>query len=101
MIDNEFELRVEKYLGINEINTFNRPKHLNLKLTKDIDKVQFVETVKQAMGIHAADKIKFGIVGLHPCADLSIILMKLFHDCEEAKFINVVGCCYMKLSTEL
>lgn len=43
-------------------------------------------------------KFSFGIIGLHPCGDLASMLMNLFLKCSQAKFINLVGCCYMKLS---
>lgn len=42
----------------------------------------------------------FGIVGLHPCGDLGATLIKLFLSCKQAKFLNIVGCCYMKLTTK-
>lgn len=41
---------------------------------------------------------RFGIVGLHPCGDLASILINFFMQCPEAVFLNLVGCCYMKLS---
>ncbi|XP_029040773.2 methyltransferase-like protein 25B isoform X3 [Osmia bicornis bicornis] len=43
-------------------------------------------------------EIKFGLVGLHPCGDLAPILLKLYSSRDEAKFICIVGCCYMKLT---
>nr|XP_034172675.1 protein RRNAD1-like [Osmia lignaria] len=43
-------------------------------------------------------EIKFGLVGLHPCGDLAPILLKLYSSTDEAKFICIVGCCYMKLT---
>jgi len=42
----------------------------------------------------------FGLVGLHPCGDLAPTLLQLFSACEEAKFISIVGCCYMKMTTK-
>lgn len=48
--------------------------------------------------IEFRDNFSFGIIGLHPCGDLASILMNLFLNCSQAKFINLVGCCYMKLS---
>lgn len=41
---------------------------------------------------------KFGIIGLHPCGDLAVILLNFFLNCPQAKFVNLVGCCYMKLT---
>nr|CAD7397776.1 unnamed protein product [Timema poppensis] len=51
-------------------------------------------------GIHK-DDFKFGIVGLHPCGDLGPILLNLFDQCPSAMFINIVGCCYMKITPEI
>ncbi|KAL0113606.1 hypothetical protein PUN28_012633 [Cardiocondyla obscurior] len=42
----------------------------------------------------------FGIVGLHPCGDLAATLLKLYASQCEARFICIVGCCYMKLTLE-
>lgn len=47
----------------------------------------------------AMENFKFGIVGLHPCGDLASILMNFFLNCPQAVFVNLVGCCYMKLTT--
>ncbi|XP_076667976.1 methyltransferase-like protein 25B [Andrena cerasifolii] len=41
---------------------------------------------------------EFGLVGLHPCGDLAPLLLKLYSSRDEAKFICIVGCCYMKLT---
>lgn len=49
----------------------------------------------------SVNNFKFGIIGLHPCGDLATILMNFFLNCPQAKFVNLVGCCYMKLSTPL
>lgn len=46
----------------------------------------------------ALNNFKFGIIGLHPCGDLAAILLNFFLNCPQAKFVNLVGCCYMKLS---
>ena len=40
----------------------------------------------------------FGLVGLHPCGDLATTILRLYSNCEEANFICIVGCCYMKLT---
>ncbi|XP_001603138.1 protein RRNAD1 [Nasonia vitripennis] len=40
----------------------------------------------------------FGIVGLHPCGDLAASLLRLYANEESARFICIVGCCYMKLT---
>ena len=38
-----------------------------------------------------------GILGLHTCGDLGPILIRLFCQNPSAKFLQSVGCCYMKL----
>mgnify|MGYP004601456179 CR=1 FL=1 len=43
---------------------------------------------------------EFGLIGLHPCGDLAPILLKLYSSRSEAKFICIVGCCYMKLTIQ-
>ncbi|XP_015119248.1 protein RRNAD1 [Diachasma alloeum] len=40
----------------------------------------------------------FGLIGLHPCGDLAARLLKFYVGQASAKFISVVGCCYMKLT---
>ncbi|XP_011494298.1 PREDICTED: protein RRNAD1-like [Ceratosolen solmsi marchali] len=44
------------------------------------------------------EKNGFGLVGLHPCGDLASTLLRLYSTDERARFICIVGCCYMKLS---
>ncbi|XP_074098677.1 methyltransferase-like protein 25B [Cotesia typhae] len=41
----------------------------------------------------------FGFIGLHPCGDLAVTLLKLYVKQPNVKFITIVGCCYMKLTT--
>lgn len=50
---------------------------------------------------HLESDFEFGIIGLHPCGDLAAMLMNFFLQCPEAKFVNLVGCCYMKLTSPL
>jgi len=38
------------------------------------------------------------LTGLHPCGDLTPILMRLFKNLEQIKSLIFVGCCYNKLS---
>lgn len=69
------------------------PTHINLKLTKDITTSDFLTKIN-------CQQQDFGIIGLHPCGDLSPILIRHFVECSNAKFLNLVGCCFMKLSGE-
>lgn len=50
------------------------------------------------MNVADAPGFRFGIIGLHPCGDLASILTNFFLQCPEAAFLNLVGCCYMKLT---
>lgn len=68
------------------------PTHIDLKLTKDLTTEEFLERINCTQS--------FGIIGLHPCGDLSPILMRHFVGCDKAKFLNTVGCCFLKLSEE-
>lgn len=61
-------------------------------------KIDF-QIVKSAFGVETKD-FQFGIVGLHPCGDLGPTLIRLYNNLPNIKFINVAGCCYMKLSTK-
>lgn len=36
---------------------------------------------------------------MHPCGDLASILTNFFLKSSEAKFLNLVGCCYFKITT--
>lgn len=36
---------------------------------------------------------------MHPCGDLASILINFFLQRPEAKFLNLVGCCYFKITT--
>lgn len=56
--------------------------------------------IKQTFGLNENEQFSFGIIGLHPCGDLASILIDFFIKCKEAKFINVIGCCYMKLTCQ-
>lgn len=40
----------------------------------------------------------FGLIGLHPCGDLAATLLRFYEAEEEARFICIVGCCYMKMT---
>ncbi|XP_005182182.1 methyltransferase-like protein 25B [Musca domestica] len=75
-----------------------KPEHVDLCLTADMNPEEFLETIERSMRIENKD-YTFGIIGLHPCGDLGAILMRMFLKCKQAKFLNFVGCCYMKLST--
>lgn len=58
-----------------------------------------MQKIKKSFGIDDNDKtFAFGIIGLHPCGDLAAILTNFFLQSDEAKFLNLVGCCYFKIT---
>lgn len=62
--------------------------------------IHIFQRIKDAFGIHPdGEDFSFGLVGLHPCGDLTIILTRFFLQSNNVRFLNIVGCCYMKLST--
>ncbi|PSN32724.1 Protein RRNAD1 [Blattella germanica] len=76
-----------------QLELSSQARKLDMELEISVSKA-----LRSAFGL-SDDNFSFGIVGLHPCGDLAPILMKLFIECSNAKFINIVGCCYMKLTT--
>lgn len=60
---------------------------------------QLKELFKNEFDLSEAET-EFGLIGLHPCGDLAPILLKLYSSRNEAKFICIVGCCYMKLTIQ-
>ncbi|XP_019537357.3 methyltransferase-like protein 25B [Aedes albopictus] len=95
--DEELSSRLKRKL---KVETMHHPVHLNRKVNlEQIDPGQFVEILRDAFNVEKDAPLQFGLVGLHPCGDLAVSLMKLFLSCPEAKFIKLVCCCYMKLTT--
>lgn len=70
-----------------------------MKLSRETNSAHFLSAIKTAFGVDNSD-FKFGIVGLHPCGDLAAILLCLYLECPQAIFINLAGCCYMKLTCD-
>lgn len=88
---------VEKYH--NNTKVFSKPVHLNICLSKDTNFDDLTEKIRKSLNINADDKsFKFGIIGLHPCGDLASILINFFLNSRDAKFLNLVGCCYFKMT---
>ncbi|XP_031634471.1 protein RRNAD1 [Contarinia nasturtii] len=77
--------------------TFRRPVHLNICLNRDTSFKDLVAAIKKSFGIAVNETFKFGIIGLHPCGDLASILTNFYLQSSEAKFLNLVGCCYFKI----
>ncbi|XP_061392962.1 methyltransferase-like protein 25B [Musca vetustissima] len=76
-----------------------KPEHVDLRLTADMSSEEFLHTIEKNMKLENDKNYTFGIIGLHPCGDLGAILMRMFLKCRQAKFLNFVGCCYMKLTS--
>lgn len=58
------------------------------------------QNIRKCFNIESNDTtFEFGIIGLHPCGDLASILINFFLRCPEVKFLNLVGCCYFKITT--
>ncbi|XP_031335450.1 protein RRNAD1 isoform X2 [Photinus pyralis] len=96
-LDDFMENTMKNYFNIS-INQNLRVAHLNVKIKTDHNGSDILEAVKKAFGIDN-DNIQFGIVGLHPCGNLGPTLLRLFKQSTQVKFLNIVGCCYMKLTT--
>lgn len=72
------------------MTTMKRPTHYNMTLSHHTQ-LQDIKLPNSTDG--------YGLVGLHPCGDLGPLLLKHFVNCEDVKFICLVGCCYMKLTS--
>ncbi|XP_053688192.1 methyltransferase-like protein 25B [Sabethes cyaneus] len=96
--DEELSCRLKKQF---KIESTHHPVHLSRKENLEmIDPCKFVQMILDSFNIEASTPFRFGLIGLHPCGDLAVILIKLFLSCPEATFIKIVCCCYMKLSTK-
>ncbi|XP_037826330.1 protein RRNAD1-like, partial [Lucilia sericata] len=98
VMDRNMEKLIEKYLPATENLQYQSPTHVDLCLTAQMTKDEFLSIIEKAIGLTNTD-YTFGIIGLHPCGDLGAILMRMFLQCKQAKFLNFVGCCYQKLTT--
>uniref|UniRef100_A0A1A9VP14 Methyltranfer_dom domain-containing protein n=1 Tax=Glossina austeni TaxID=7395 RepID=A0A1A9VP14_GLOAU len=98
-IDKKMMALIKKYLPPKQAKTCQTPTHVNLCITPTTAPETFLQIIQKSLKLKK-DDYKFGIVGLHSCGDLAAILIQMFLHCEQAKFINVVGCCYMKLSAK-
>ncbi|KAK6643535.1 hypothetical protein RUM43_005045 [Polyplax serrata] len=101
-LDCEFETMAAKYLPVSELNKLKSraPVHMNKTIKPNLDVLQFTQDIKTAFSTHD-NNFKFGVIGLHPCGDLAAVLLKFYSSCEQSKFINLIGCCYHKLTTSL
>ncbi|KAL9701725.1 hypothetical protein quinque_005166 [Culex quinquefasciatus] len=96
--DEELSFRLKRQCKAADLK---HPVHLSKKVNlEDVDPGQFAQMIRDTFNVEKNSPFQFGLVGLHPCGDLATSLIKLFLACPEAKFIKLVCCCYMKLSTE-
>ncbi|XP_055536887.1 methyltransferase-like protein 25B [Wyeomyia smithii] len=96
--DEELSCRLKKQF---KIESLHHPVHLSRKENLEIiDPCQFAQMIRDSFNVEKGTPFRFGLIGLHPCGDLAVVLLKLFLACPEAKFIKIVCCCYMKLSTK-
>ncbi|XP_060516155.1 methyltransferase-like protein 25B [Cylas formicarius] len=71
--------------------------HISKRIENDMSITEFISLVKKAFATNCP-RFKFGIVGLHPCGNLASTLLRLYRESANIVFLNIVGCCYMKLS---
>ncbi|XP_016971471.1 protein RRNAD1 isoform X2 [Drosophila rhopaloa] len=99
-IDLKLEFMAEKHLPSDEIKHFRRPVHLTQRLESDTQPELFLSSIRNALELKT-DQFRFGIIGLHPCGNLGPTLMRMFLGCPQARFLNFVGCCYQKMTTQV
>lgn len=101
ILDNQFMQFAQKYLTPEDFKQLQPPVHLNCTISSDMDAKDFIKDLKcRIFGLRDDEKFSIGLIGLHPCGDLGPVLLNLFKECPEVKFIAVVGCCYMKLTDQ-
>ncbi|KAM7341958.1 methyltransferase-like protein 25B [Cochliomyia hominivorax] len=98
-MDKNIEKFIQKYIPSITPEQYKNPLHVDLCLTAQMTSGEFLAIIEKALSLSAKDQYTFGIIGLHPCGDLGAILMRMFLQCKQAKFLNFVGCCYQKLFT--
>ncbi|XP_066251803.1 methyltransferase-like protein 25B [Euwallacea similis] len=98
----ELDKKFEQILTNKNISHFNkqRPVHTSKRIDESLTSKEFERLIIQAFNIENNEEFKVGITGLHPCGNLGSTLLKLFKDSSMVVFINMVSCCYMKLSLE-
>ncbi|XP_034244273.1 protein RRNAD1-like [Thrips palmi] len=98
-IDKKIEYTASKYLGKSYVDTLPCPEYIDITVGRSDEALhQFRELVFNKLNKNSDETVSFGIVGLHPCGDLAATLLHLFLNLNEAKFICIASCCYMKLS---
>ena len=78
----------------------SRVKQVTLMLSNDQEGQQKFQDLLQSIVDSEEESVRFGLIGLHCCGDLTPIMIKLFLTFEELKMISVVSCCYHKMSSD-
>lgn len=95
--DNELSASMEKY----KFAYSGKIDHVSMTVNANNSGEQVINDLITNFANGSVKKLKteeFGLIGLHPCGDLATTLLRLYSSCEKAKFICIVGCCYMKLT---
>ncbi|KAJ1521657.1 hypothetical protein ONE63_003303 [Megalurothrips usitatus] len=98
-IDKQIEYSALKYLDDSYVQNLPRPEYVVMTVANTGDALdQFRKEVFDKIRNSPEENVSFGIVGLHPCGDLAATMLHLFSNLNEAKFICIASCCYMKLT---
>jgi hypothetical protein len=84
------EYTASKHLSEGSLKASCRPTHINMMLSSH----EQMRTIELPCAFN-----NYGLIGLHPCGDLGPLLLKHFVNSANVKFICLVGCCYMKLTS--
>jgi len=97
--DEQLEFTVNKMLkrGDSSLQLLQTPVHLTYHLEPDMNMNEFHQLLAHRMSNRGKSSFDYGILGLHTCGDLGPVILKIFSQDPEAKFLNSVGCCYMKI----
>lgn len=92
---------LSKDTSFSDLTQVSPPKNIRcLETLKNKNIFQQFQKIRKCFNIESKDStFEFGIIGLHPCGDLASILINFFLQCSEVKFLNLVGCCYFKITT--
>lgn len=95
--------RVFKQRHVVQRSHHGTARQMHLKMIEiEMKFVFYFQDIRKCFEIHSNDPtFRFGIIGLHPCGDLASILINFFLEHDEPKFLNLVGCCYFKISTSV
>lgn len=100
-IDENLEKKFLKCAQHCAINTPGRIFHIEKRLQNESHFQNVLTSIKNNFNpLKDPEKLQLGLIGLHPCGDLAVLLLRSFLESNEVIFLKIVGCCYMKLKTE-